>query len=69
MSPRFKAAATIALREAPISRRADTSPSAPRDDTMRKTLTALELAIGSVLLVGFIAFAMQGVAGLMQLVL
>lgn len=36
---------------------------------MRKTLTALELAIGSVLLVGFIAFAMQGVAGLMQLVL
>jgi hypothetical protein len=36
---------------------------------MRTTLTALELTIGSALLLGFIAFAMQGVAGLMQLVL
>jgi len=36
---------------------------------MRNTLTALEFAIGSVLLIGFIAFAMQGVAGMMQLVL
>lgn len=69
MSPRFKVAATLALRDAPISRGADTSPSAFGDDIMRKTLTALEYAIGSALLVGFIAFAMQGVAGVVQLVL
>jgi hypothetical protein len=36
---------------------------------MRKTLTALELAIGSALLIGFIAFAMQGVTDVVRLVL
>lgn len=36
---------------------------------MRTTLTALEFTIGSSLLVGFIAFALQGMAGMVQLVL
>lgn len=49
--------------------RADTSPSALGDTIMRKTLTALEYAIASALLLGFVAFALQGVAGTVRLVL
>jgi len=36
---------------------------------MRTALTAIEVTIGSALLIGFVAFALQGVAGFVQLVL